>query len=96
MKNVKLGLFALLGLVGAASAFTNVPKHFNGTTYYAISDGSGSFTWQKSKPAGFACQTKLTQVCTIVTINGFTPVNGQVPNSSQATLLNTDKVYREL
>jgi hypothetical protein len=87
MRHVKLGLFALLGLVGAASAFTNAPKHFNGTTYYSITDNAGGFTWTTTRPPSTACDAETTPPCTIVTKNGYQPKANEIPTLSQATIL---------
>lgn len=88
MKNVKLGLIALASIFGVGSAFTNA-HHFNGTTYYAVTDHAGGFTWTTTDPRianpALSCQTATKAFCTIVTINGYQPQANVTPTSSQAT-----------
>lgn len=87
MKHAKFGLIALASILGVGSAFSNTPKHFAGTTYYAITDGSGGYTWTKVQPqAPLSCQGS-TAYCTIVTKGTFHPTANQLPTSDQATLV---------
>jgi len=102
MKNVKLGLFALLGIVGVASAFTNAPTKTFGATYYAVTDGAKSFIWTTSQPSPLVCGnpssgTTLPNGCTVQTTGGtgFAPTNGQViPATNVHSVTNSGKLYK--
>jgi len=100
MKNAKLGLFALLGLVGVASAFTNAPNRLGGTTYYAVTDGALSYTWSTTAPPLEACNTpragsKIPNACTVQTVGGFTPTAGTaIPTNKVFSETNTSRLYR--
>lgn len=89
MKNATRGLLALAAIVGIGSAFTNAPKHFNGTTYYAFTTGGGHFSWTTTDPVpNKTCNTSVTtKYCTIVTKNGYSPVNDVLPTATQATVI---------
>lgn len=87
MFNFKLSLLAFAAISGIGSAFTNVPKHYNGTTYYAVSDGNGHFLWQTAAPGLITFCLNAATYCTIVTIGGYHPVNNVVPNATQANLI---------
>ncbi|MFX1704994.1 hypothetical protein PV783_13615 [Chitinophaga sp. CC14] len=97
MKNSKYGLMALVALVGLGSAFATKPAHFNGTTYYGVTDGNGGFTWSKVKPDPnlYNCVAS-TQFCTIHTINGYSPVAQVLPTALQATPTSNSKLYKRI
>jgi hypothetical protein len=97
MKKSKMGLLALASILGVAGAYASKPAHFNGTTYYAVSDGLGGFTWTKVKPIAsqFTCQLQSNQYCTVITIGGYAPQTNVVPSSTQATpTSSTHRVYK--
>lgn len=85
---MKTTLLILSGLFGIGTAFTNIPTHFNGTTYYAITDGAGGICSTKTKPQPpLFCDVTRLAYCTIVTKNGYVPVCNQLPTSAQATTI---------
>jgi hypothetical protein len=86
MKNVKTGLLTLVSVLGIAGAFAKAKP--TGTTYYAKTDGAGSFVWTTVHPSNtvYVCLAASLAYCTIVT-NGtsYVPVNGQAPDPSKIT-----------
>jgi hypothetical protein len=86
MQNKKTGLLALAAIVGIGCAFTNKPKEYNGTTYYSITDGNGSFSWTKFLPHVATCIYRPSCYCTIITKNEYLPTNGVIPNNTQAVI----------
>ena len=86
MKIIKSGSLFMTALAAIIGAYSMKPSHYGGTTYYAISDGSGGFYWTKVQPNPFLyyCDSGGAY-CTIVTRGGYIPQNNIVPNSTQAT-----------
>lgn len=85
---MRLTLITLSTIISVGSAFKNIPNHFNGTTYYGVTDGMGGFTWTTIQPGPPAvCVARPTPYCTIITIGGYHPVTNVVPTSSQATAI---------
>ncbi|MFX1704995.1 hypothetical protein PV783_13620 [Chitinophaga sp. CC14] len=90
MKKIKTLLLAASALIGIGTAYGSKP-HFNGTTYYAVTDGAGGFVWTNIHPDIdiYACLPFFFSYCTIHTINGYSPIANVEPTASQATPTNT-------
>jgi hypothetical protein len=81
MKNVKTGLLTLVSVLGIAGAFAKAKP--TGTTYFAKTDGAGSFVWTTVRPSNtvYVCLANPTPYCTILTNGtGYVPTNGQAPD----------------
>ncbi|MVT07665.1 hypothetical protein [Chitinophaga tropicalis] len=97
MKNAKLGFFALLGLVGLASAFSNAPNKSLGSTYYVITDGANGYTYTLS--TSLLCRAPKAGVtspyCTVQTTGGYTPIaNTPIPPANVASFTHPNDIHR--
>ncbi len=77
-------LFGFACIFGIGGSFAFKPSIYNGgkfLIYYAISDGSGGFTWTSYVPFNYVCISG-SAYCTIATQPYFVPSDNIVPNSS--------------
>jgi hypothetical protein len=87
MKRFKLGLIALISILGIGSAFTTAHKGSGLlTNYYSTSNLHGGWTWVtiNSIPQGESCQpTSLKTLCTVTTSSK--PADNTVPSGFTPT-----------
>ena len=83
MKHLKLGIYALMGIVGVTAATQAKSAKFAGT-YYAVSTGPSTYRWTTHRPAiaDFRCDVNAAPFCTLVTLNNQ-PADNSTPSSSQ-------------
>jgi len=82
LKTIFLTAAAVMGIGG--SIFGAQHHNFTGTTYYAVTDDAGGWTWSTTapNPTVYECQSSMTTACAIVVQSGYTPVRNQMPPNS--------------
>ncbi len=85
-----MGLLALVTIAGVGGAYANSHKNvkFVGTTYHAVTNGIGGFSWTTVAPSTltFTCTVKTDPYCTIVTNgSGYIPTANTAPDLNKVT-----------
>ncbi len=89
MKKAKIGLLAaatIIGIGGAYASKHNNTSKFLCTTYYAVTNGTGGFSWTTIAPSLilFVCVSHSLSYCTIVTnCTGYIPTDNSAPDLSR-------------